>query len=69
MRHIEATVHSILSQTYSDFELILSDHSSTDGTWEKLQALAADPRGAVDEDPGRVGSAGQLERGDCRGPR
>lgn len=42
--HIEATVHSILSQTYSDFELIISDHSSTDGTWERLQAVAADPR-------------------------
>jgi len=42
--HIEATVHSILSQTYADFELIISDHSSTDGTWEALQATAGDPR-------------------------
>lgn len=42
--HIEATIHSILSQTFTDFELIISDHSSTDGTWEKLQAFAADPR-------------------------
>lgn len=42
--HIEATVDSILSQTYADFELIISDHSSTDGTWEALQAAAGDPR-------------------------
>jgi glycosyltransferase involved in cell wall biosynthesis len=40
--HIEATMHSILSQTYTDFELIVSDHSSTDGTWERLQAFASD---------------------------
>ncbi|SDP04743.1 Glycosyl transferase family 2 [Nakamurella panacisegetis] len=44
VRHIDATVHSILSQTYTDFELILSDHSSTDGTWERLQSFAGDPR-------------------------
>ncbi len=43
-RHIDATVHSILSQTYGDFELIVSDHSSTDGTWERLRAMPADPR-------------------------
>ena len=42
--HIEATIHSILSQTYDDFELIICDHSSTDGTWEKLQVMGADPR-------------------------
>ncbi len=42
--HIEATMHSILSQTFGDFELIVSDHSSDDGTWEKLQPFAADPR-------------------------
>ncbi len=43
-RHIEAAIHSVLSQTYTDFELIVSDHSSTDGTWERLQAIASDPR-------------------------
>ena len=41
---IEATIHSILSQTYRDFELIISDHSSTDATWDLLQAFASDPR-------------------------
>ncbi|GAA2490399.1 hypothetical protein GCM10009858_30560 [Terrabacter carboxydivorans] len=41
---VGATVASILAQTFTDFELIISDHSSTDGTWEILQAYAAEPR-------------------------
>lgn len=41
---ISATMQSILAQTFSDFELVVSDHSSTDGTWEALQQFTADPR-------------------------
>src|ERR1700677_3770936 len=41
---IDATMRSILTQTFSDFELVVSDHSSTDGTWEALQQFTADPR-------------------------
>lgn len=41
---IAATIDSILGQTFADFELLVSDHSSTDGTWEALQRYAADPR-------------------------
>jgi len=41
---IDATMRSILGQTFTDFELVVSDHSSTDGTWEALQPFAADPR-------------------------
>src|SRR5882757_464575 len=41
---IDATMRSILAQTFSDFELVVSDHSSTDGTWEALQHYTADPR-------------------------
>jgi glycosyltransferase involved in cell wall biosynthesis len=41
---IDATMRSILAQTFSDFELVVSDHSSTDGTWEALQCYTADPR-------------------------
>jgi glycosyltransferase involved in cell wall biosynthesis len=41
---IGATMDSILAQTFTDFELIVSDHSSTDGTWEVLQSYTDDPR-------------------------
>lgn len=41
---IEATMDSILAQTFEDFELVVADHSSADGTWEKLQRYQADPR-------------------------
>lgn len=41
---IGATMRSILSQTFGNFEVVVSDHSSADGTWEELQQFAADPR-------------------------
>lgn len=41
---IAATVESALAQTFGDFELVISDHSSTDGTWQALQRFRADPR-------------------------
>ena len=41
---IEATMDSILAQTFADFELVVADHSSSDGTWALLQPYAADPR-------------------------
>ncbi|MFV8315928.1 glycosyltransferase family 2 protein [Mycobacterium sp. 23] len=41
---IGSTMESILAQSLSDFELLVSDHSSTDGTWEALQEFTSDPR-------------------------
>lgn len=41
---IAETMRSVLAQTYADFELIVADHMSSDGTWETLQEFAADPR-------------------------
>ncbi|HEY7648639.1 MAG TPA: glycosyltransferase [Methylomirabilota bacterium] len=40
-RHLEAALHSILAQTFSDFELIISDNASTDRTGEICRDLAA----------------------------
>lgn len=39
-RHIEAAVRSLLSQSYHDYELIVVDDRSTDGTPAILQALS-----------------------------
>ena len=41
---IEATLDSIFGQTYEDFELVIADHSSTDGTFDLLRRHAGDPR-------------------------
>lgn len=41
---IERTVDSILAQTHTDLELIISDHASTDATWSVIQRYASDPR-------------------------
>lgn len=37
---IESTLATILDQTISDYEVIVSDDCSTDGTWERVQAMA-----------------------------
>jgi len=41
---IESTMDSILGQTFRDFELVVADHSSSDGTWQRLQRYLTDPR-------------------------
>nr|WP_269670541.1 glycosyltransferase family A protein [Stenotrophomonas sp. SY1] len=44
VRDIEATIRSVLTQDYDDFELIIADHSSADGTGEVIARFASDPR-------------------------
>jgi glycosyltransferase involved in cell wall biosynthesis len=44
-RTIRAAIESLQAQTFGDFELIISDNASTDGTWAIVEELAArDPR-------------------------
>jgi len=59
---IDATMRSILAQTFSDFELVVSDHSSTDGTWEALQHYTRRPTGALEPAGSGRRGAGELER-------
>jgi glycosyltransferase involved in cell wall biosynthesis len=56
--HIEEAVESVLAQTFEDFELLISDHSSTDGTWERLQRFRSDVRVRLQRIP-RGGGAPQ----------
>lgn len=44
VRFIERTIDSALAQTFTDFELIIADHSSTDGTWDAISRYLSDPR-------------------------
>jgi glycosyltransferase involved in cell wall biosynthesis len=41
---IRETMTSIISQSYRNLEVIVSDHGSTDDTWAVLQEFALDPR-------------------------
>ena len=44
MPYLEAGVRSILAQSHSNFELVIGDDGSNDGTTELLQAIANEDR-------------------------
>ncbi|MCW2757824.1 MAG: glycosyl transferase [Nocardioidaceae bacterium] len=61
-RFVAETVESVLAQTYDDFELVIADHSSTDGTWDVLQRFRADPRVRLLETPAGGGAERNWNR-------
>lgn len=70
MPYLPATVESILAQTFKDFEFVVVDNASTDGTPAFLQRAAAlDARVRVLRNDANLGHSGGLNRGlaECRG--
>lgn len=63
-RTLAETLHSVLTQSFEDFELLIVDDGSTDGTPEILADIP-DPRVQV-EAHARVGSAANRNRGIAR---
>lgn len=62
-RYLEQAVESILSQTYRDFELIISDNASTDKTAEICARLAKrDPRIRAVRNEQNQGAAANFNR-------
>lgn len=60
--YVEATLDSVLAQTYPDFELVVADHASTDGTWDLLQRYTADPRVRLLRTPAGGGAKANWDR-------
>lgn len=56
---IEAAIASVLAQECQDWELLISDNGSNDGTRAYLRALS-DPRIQVYEQPSNIGIMGNL---------
>jgi glycosyltransferase involved in cell wall biosynthesis len=62
-RWIGECLDSLLAQTLQDFEVVISDNASPDGTYEICQAYAArDPRIRVYRTDRNIGVAGNLNR-------
>ncbi|SER74539.1 Glycosyl transferase family 2 [Propionibacterium cyclohexanicum] len=43
-KYIRATLQSVLSQDYDDYEVVIADHSSADGTAAVIKEFSHDPR-------------------------
>ena len=65
-RYLGDTLRSVLAQTYDDFEVVIADHSSTDGTIEFLNSSHADAKvrilAATPEGGGAVANWNRVSR-------
>ena len=62
-RYVHEAIGAVLSQTFSDFELVISDNASTDGTREICQDVARnDPRVRYYRNTQNLGAAPNFNR-------
>ena len=59
---VERTVDSVLAQTRDDWELVVVDDASTDGTWDVLQRYTDDPRVRLFRNERNLGAAATWNR-------
>jgi glycosyltransferase involved in cell wall biosynthesis len=60
-KYLEESFRSLLAQDFTDFELIVSDNASTDGTWEICERFAAtDPRVRLHRNERNLGVAANF---------
>ncbi|MEG3638901.1 glycosyltransferase family 2 protein [Magnetococcus sp. PR-3] len=63
-QYLTEAVESILLQTETDFECLLLDDGSSDGTWQLMQSLAKqDHRVNIHQNPKNIGLTQTLNRG------
>ena len=62
-RYVAEAIESILAQTFTDFELVISDNASTDRTQEICLAYSSrDPRIRYSRNPVNIGGSGNFSR-------
>ncbi len=62
-RYVGTAVESVLAQTYPNFEVVVCDNRSTDGSWELLnERFGADPRVRLNLNERNLGMAGNFDR-------
>jgi len=60
--YVEETIESVLSQNFNDFELILVDNQSTDGSYELIQKYADDNRVKIFQNEVNIGMCGNWNQ-------
>lgn len=61
-RYVQEAVSSVLNQSFSDFELLVIDDGSSDGTWAILSSID-DPRVRLVRNEGNMGLPATLNNG------
>jgi glycosyltransferase involved in cell wall biosynthesis len=63
-KYVWESIETHLNQTYTDFELIITDNASTDRTQDICESYSAkDPRVKYHRNPQNLGAAGNYRRG------